>query len=594
MNKAATRIESLTGRRRRRSSPAAIPAKRASARPWPAVGSRGETETLRDQGSVFGLEAARGGGPFLYRRCACGGDPGPGGECDACRTKREAIQRSVGPAAAARAPAEPPAIVYDALRSGGQALAAADRGFFESRMGHDFAGVRVHTGALAGRSADAVDAHAYSVGRDIVFAASRYAPGTSAGRKLLAHELVHVLQQGQTGGAEGPSRGLELADPSGAAELEAARLASRVADGPPLAVGMPRTSTSLAGRGVIHRTPAPPNYGGVTGVRDLGRISIDPVPDFVTGVIMVRAVSPHVNDAAVTHLTWELYDPSDQMMSRSFSTVPGSTNATTRPFVLASNDFSGAGFVPGKYLLRCVGLNASHQPVVYADRDFSVLSADLTTYVPLPTTYGMLTFARYDKTDANPPASRSYKIGVTLQFVPAGTVPCDDVTFIQSVLSIDNRGRSLQHTANPETDARKTPLAWSIDRIAGAPSPFYIAGKDPDTGVVYDAGGWGHKGHGGATPEAATLVDDPAWNQTNNAKFESCAICRSGGNRGQVYGCATWGYTATADGKVTLMPRSFRQTPSDQFEEARASWNAWRTSRPAADRPEEAPVLRNP
>jgi hypothetical protein len=66
----------------------------------------------------------------------------------------------------------------------------------ESRFGADFSGVRVHDDARAAESARAVDAHAYAVGRDVVFAAGRYAPGTPAGDRLLAHELAHTLQDG--------------------------------------------------------------------------------------------------------------------------------------------------------------------------------------------------------------------------------------------------------------------------------------------------------------------------------------------------------------------------------------------------------------
>jgi hypothetical protein len=65
----------------------------------------------------------------------------------------------------------------------------------EQRFGYDFSGVRVHSGAAAGQSAQDVDAYAYTVGHDIVFAANRFAPGTQAGRRLLAHELTRVVQQ---------------------------------------------------------------------------------------------------------------------------------------------------------------------------------------------------------------------------------------------------------------------------------------------------------------------------------------------------------------------------------------------------------------
>jgi Domain of unknown function (DUF4157) len=82
------------------------------------------------------------------------------------------------------------------LDSPGQPLDHATRGFMESRFGHDFGHVRIHTDGAAARSAEMVDAIAYTVGRHVVFAAGRYAPSSPAGQRLLAHELTHVVQQG--------------------------------------------------------------------------------------------------------------------------------------------------------------------------------------------------------------------------------------------------------------------------------------------------------------------------------------------------------------------------------------------------------------
>lgn len=65
----------------------------------------------------------------------------------------------------------------------------------EPRFGHDFSKVRVHSGAAAEQSARAVNAHAYTVGQNIVFGAGMFAPATAGGRRLLAHELTHVVQQ---------------------------------------------------------------------------------------------------------------------------------------------------------------------------------------------------------------------------------------------------------------------------------------------------------------------------------------------------------------------------------------------------------------
>src|SRR6185295_14631809 len=89
----------------------------------------------------------------------------------------------------------PPA-VYNVLAGAGSPLAPALRWDMEQRFGHDFSHVRVHSGPAAERSARDVNANAYTVGRDIVFGAHQFAPGTHEGRRLLAHELTHVVQQG--------------------------------------------------------------------------------------------------------------------------------------------------------------------------------------------------------------------------------------------------------------------------------------------------------------------------------------------------------------------------------------------------------------
>ena len=88
-----------------------------------------------------------------------------------------------------------PPVVQEVLRSPGQPRDAETRAYMESRFGHDFSQVRVHTGARAAESVGAVNALAYTVGRDVVFGTGQYEPGTSEGRMLLGHELTHVVQQ---------------------------------------------------------------------------------------------------------------------------------------------------------------------------------------------------------------------------------------------------------------------------------------------------------------------------------------------------------------------------------------------------------------
>ena len=117
----------------------------------------------------------------------------------------------------------------------GRPLDPATRSVMESRFGHDFSGVRVHDGPAAARSADMLDADAYTVGQDVVLGADGYAPGTPAGLRLLAHELAHVVQRGlQPQPAAGPRR--SSLSSAGAAEREAHAAAEAVSLGRPARV----------------------------------------------------------------------------------------------------------------------------------------------------------------------------------------------------------------------------------------------------------------------------------------------------------------------------------------------------------------------
>jgi hypothetical protein len=164
--------------------------------------------------------------PRVQRKCACGGDAGAGGECEECRTKRLALQRT----GEGSAPAAAPASVHAALSGPAAPLHAGDRAFMEARFGYDFGRVRVHQGTEAAESARGVNALAYTVGNHVVFGAGNYSPGTSHGRRLLAHELVHVIQQ--DGGGETPVQRApdpDAGDEEGAVTPEAAAPDEQVA-----------------------------------------------------------------------------------------------------------------------------------------------------------------------------------------------------------------------------------------------------------------------------------------------------------------------------------------------------------------------------
>lgn len=151
-------------------------------------GDMHEREADRVAEQVLGMPALT-----IQGRCACGSSAGDTGECAACRqTRAERMQRAATPPGPL---GDVPPIVHGVLRSPGQPLDAATRTFMESRFGYDFSGVRVHVDARAAESARAVSALAYTVGQDVVFGAEQYAPRTAKGKRLLAHELTHVLQQ---------------------------------------------------------------------------------------------------------------------------------------------------------------------------------------------------------------------------------------------------------------------------------------------------------------------------------------------------------------------------------------------------------------
>jgi len=217
----------------------------------------------------------------LQRKCACGGSPGLTGECAECRKdklvgangarlqrkraigashdplEQEAdrvadqvlavpahlavsgtpprIQRFTGQATGETGMA--PASVDRVLAGSGRPLDPALRQDMGQRFGHDFSRVRIHSGTAAEQSAREVNAHAYTVGHNIVFGAGQFAPETDEGRRLLAHELAHTIQQS---GMQRSSNGIRC-DQGGecqSLEREADLAADSVMRGQPLAGGV--------------------------------------------------------------------------------------------------------------------------------------------------------------------------------------------------------------------------------------------------------------------------------------------------------------------------------------------------------------------
>ncbi len=141
------------------------------------------------------------------------------------------LQRAVGNTGARTLMRSP---VLDVLEnSSGSPLAEPVREDMESRLGADFSDVRVHTGDEAHRSARAVNAHAFTVGSNIVFQRGNYDTASPSGKRMLAHELTHVIQQ-RSGPVDGTSTGdgVKVSDPSDRFERAASDNAERVMSRP--------------------------------------------------------------------------------------------------------------------------------------------------------------------------------------------------------------------------------------------------------------------------------------------------------------------------------------------------------------------------
>lgn len=163
-----------------------------------------------------------------------------------------ALQRAVGNSGARGLAEEERSPVLDVVSSGsGQPLEEPVRADMEGRLGHSFSDVRVHTGEAAHNSAASVNAHAYTVGSNIVFQRDKYDPGSDAGRTMIAHELTHVVQQ-RSGPVDGTATGtgVRVSDPSDRFEREAAATAERAVSG--RAPTAPATQR-MAGAAVVQR-----------------------------------------------------------------------------------------------------------------------------------------------------------------------------------------------------------------------------------------------------------------------------------------------------------------------------------------------------
>jgi hypothetical protein len=137
--------------------------------------------------------------------------------CPNCRVQRKALGDSIAPvvqrreseaeeeeALQTKGTRQTPEVTPDiesgiqSLKSAGQLLSDSSRGYFEPRYGHDFSQVRIYSDSRAADLANKINAKAFTLGKDVVFGMGQYQPRSGEGRRLIAHELTHVLQQNTT------------------------------------------------------------------------------------------------------------------------------------------------------------------------------------------------------------------------------------------------------------------------------------------------------------------------------------------------------------------------------------------------------------
>lgn len=179
---------------------------------------------------IQGAQSVQG---ILQRKCACGNHTVAGGECAECNRKKQTLQRKASdrnPVSGAEVSSIAPPIVQAVLRSSGQPFDAQTQALMALKFGQDFSRVRVHTDTQAAESARQVNALAYTVGQDIVFGSGRYAPHTREGQQLVAHELVHTIQQDGRGTSMAGT--LRIGNPGDRYEQEADRVADQVLAAP--------------------------------------------------------------------------------------------------------------------------------------------------------------------------------------------------------------------------------------------------------------------------------------------------------------------------------------------------------------------------
>ena len=236
-------------------------AAKSTALPSPSAGRRSRPQGIAD--TLLGLQRTHGNryvqgvvGKMMLRRKSLGAGSGA----------QAILRREEDPSIA-------PPIVHETLQSSGRPLEPTTRSFMESRLNRNFSRVRVHTDERAAQSATAVNAAAYTVGRDVVFGPGQYSPATGAGKRLIAHELSHVSDQSATGSASA----IKIGEANDHSEREADRQADRAMAGHADGALQRKTTGDAAAKDsgpVVRRSKLGAGIGAGVGALALGGLGL--------------------------------------------------------------------------------------------------------------------------------------------------------------------------------------------------------------------------------------------------------------------------------------------------------------------------------
>ncbi|HEY6234742.1 MAG TPA: DUF4157 domain-containing protein [Candidatus Elarobacter sp.] len=218
--------------------------------------------------------------------------------------------------------------VLDVLRSAGRPLEPSTRAEMETQLGYDFSSVRVHDEQAAARTANLLGAHAFTVGNHVAFGEGGYAPATAAGRRVMLHELTHVVQQAGGPVAGRPAgEGLSISDPADAFEREAVRSAS---------AGPVSAGATADGLRALPPSSIDPHHLAVQRDTDWGKVGgiAGIVGAVIAGVALIAAVAAWARPK----------NPAGTAAGVSFQPNPFSFNTTDKPAAEPNTPAARANF----------------------------------------------------------------------------------------------------------------------------------------------------------------------------------------------------------------------------------------------------------